>query len=85
MTGRTFCLAKLCGLAQMRELFSAEHRTLSLLPMAFFHILVLLDDPHHWSLGEIAKRMPTEPELEKNYLIDLKLFVFLFVRSTVQV
>ena len=33
VTDRTF------GSAQMTELFSAEHRT-------FFHIFVLLDDPH---------------------------------------
>ena len=55
---------------------------------------------YHWSLGKIAKRMPTEPKLEQNYHIILKLFfglldlgftpnelkiVHLFVRSTVQV
>ena len=36
-------------LAQMTELFSAEHRTFFLLhsmPMASFHIFVLLNDPH---------------------------------------
>ena len=30
---------------------------------------------YHWSLGKIAKRMPTEPKLEENYHINLKLFV----------
>ena len=30
-----------------------------------------------WSLGKIAKRMPTEPKLEWNYHINLKLFVCL--------
>ena len=30
-----------------------------------------------WSLGKIAKRMPTEPKLEWNYRINLKLFVCL--------
>ena len=49
---RTFGSAelKLCGLAQMTEFFSAEHRTfffvLHPMPMAFFHIFVLLNEPH---------------------------------------
>ena len=46
VTDRTF------GSAQMTELFSAEHRTfffvLHSMPMASFHIFVLLNDPHVW-------------------------------------
>ena len=41
------------------KLFFALHS----MPMASFHILVLLNEPH-WSSGKIAKRMPTEPKLE---------------------
>ena len=71
MTERTFSSAELllCGSAQMTELFSAEYRTfffvLHSMPMASFHIFVLLNDPHvRGFLGKIAKRMPTEPKLE---------------------
>ena len=52
VTDRTFGSAELllCGLAQMTELSSAEHRTfffiLHSMPMASFHIFVLLNDPH---------------------------------------
>ena len=39
-----------CGSAQMTELLSAEHGTfffvLHLMPMAYFHIFALLNDPH---------------------------------------
>ena len=50
---------------QNTKLFFALHS----MPMASFHIFVLLNVSHvctrryHWSLGEIAKRMPTEPKL----------------------
>ena len=52
VTNQTFGSAELvlCSSAQMTELFSAEHRTfffiLHSMPMASFHIFILLDDPH---------------------------------------
>jgi hypothetical protein len=83
VTDRTFGSAELllCGSAQMTELFSAEHRT-------FFHITFNANGilsyfcfakwpTCMWSSGKIANRMPTESKLERNYHINLKLFVSL--------
>ena len=61
----------LCGSAQMTELFSAEHRTFffvsNFMPMASFHILVLLYDPHASSLvfRKSSQKMPTEAKMGK--------------------
>ena len=54
------CSAELLPCGSATELFSVKHRT-------FFICFVLLDDPH-WSLVEIAKKLPTEPKLkQKNH------------------
>ena len=80
-TVRPNCSAKLllCGLAQMTELFSAEHRTLFCITFngngILSHFCSAKWPTCTWSLGKIAKRMPTEPKLEWNYHINLKLFV----------
>ena len=67
---RQNCSAELLlwGLAQMTELFSAEHRTffvLHTMSLASFHTFVLLNDQHFIKvIAKVAKRMLTEPKLE---------------------